>query len=78
MRGGKQQQRATKIQVLEFIKTERMVTKEALMETFGYTSGGAQNKLRRLEREDLIQGDDEGHYAITNLGDRRLNYYGRG
>ena len=78
MRGGKQQQRASKTDILEFVKTQRIVTKETLMKAFGYTSGGAQNKLRRLEQEHLIQGDDERHYAITNLGDRRLNYYGRG
>jgi len=78
MRGGKRQQRAAKIEVLEFIKTERMVTKETLMKAFGYTSGGAYTKLRGLEQDDLIQRDDSGHFAITNLGDRRLNYYGRG
>jgi len=74
MRGGKQQRRATKLDVLELIKIERMITKETLMKTFGYTSEGAQTKLRGLEQEDLIQRDDSGHFAITNLGDRRLNY----
>lgn len=76
--GGKRQQRASKIEVLEFIKAQGMITREMLMKAFGYTYDGAQTKLRTLEREYLIQRDDKWNYAITNLGDRRLNYYGRG
>ncbi|MBA7713016.1 hypothetical protein ES703_122013 [subsurface metagenome] len=50
------------------------------MNEFGYSYWGAFNRLRRMEKQNLVEkmgSINPGAYCLTNEGIRRLDYYGR-
>jgi len=69
--------RASKLVVLEFIRDKEIIRAFDLIERFGYSEGGAWATLSWLKREGLIINDRKGEWTITDLGLKRLIYYGR-
>lgn len=69
--------RASKLELLEFIKRKEIVGAFDLMTRFGYTRGGADSVLHWLKAQGLIINDRRGEWTITDVGMRRLIYYGR-
>ncbi len=69
--------RASKLQVLEFIRDKEIIRAFDLVEKFGYSEGGAWATLSWLKRQGLIINDRRGEWTITDLGLKRLIYYGR-
>jgi len=71
--------RATKIQVLEFIRRKEVVDKSDLVEKFGYSPATARNKLYRLANKGLLEkvSVDSESYCLTVEAHRRLEYYER-
>ena len=69
--------KARKIELLEFINKKDIVSRFEVVNRFGYTLGGADAMLAWLKREGLIINDRRGEWTITDLGVRRLMYYGR-
>jgi len=68
--------RATKIEVLEFIWKMEIVRIHDLVDRFGYTEGGACWRLVSLKKEGLVDNEQKGEWTITDLGLKRLAYYG--
>ena len=70
--------KATKFEVLRFIKDREWVTVRALMCRFGYTFEGAKTRLARLAREGLITAwVAEDSWTLTQTGERRHAYFAR-
>lgn len=69
--------RASKLLVLEFVRDKEIIRAFDLVEKFGYSEGGAWATLSWLKREGLIINDRKGEWTITDLGLKRLIYYGR-
>jgi len=69
--------RASKLQVLEFLKERGIVTPLGLMNRFSYSRGGASWMLTWLKKQGLVINDRRGEWTYTDLGLKRLNYYGR-
>ena len=69
--------KATRQEVLKFIKARDVVDIMDLVNQFGYTYGYARIKLHRLEKAGLIEklGIRPGAFCLTNEGIRRLEYY---
>lgn len=68
--------KATKEEVLFFIRDRDFVTAHDLMERFGYKYYGAQSMLYRLAHEGLItQWIERGQWTLTQDGYRRCEYY---
>jgi predicted transcriptional regulator len=70
-------EKASKLQVLEFIWKREIVTPLDLMDNFGYSRGGASWMLTWLKKQKLVTNDRRGEWTITDDGVRRLIYYGR-
>lgn len=69
--------RASKLQVLEFIRDKEIIRAFDLVERFGYSEGGPNWMLWSLKKQRLIINDRRGEWTITDLGLKRLIYYGR-
>lgn len=71
--------RATKIDVLEFVRSKhREVQVWEVEQHFKYRgSRGAQHALKRLTDQDLLYSWQRGWWGPTDKGLRRLRYYGR-
>ena len=69
--------KATKLDILRFIRTREIVDTMDLMNEFGYTYRGARTRLYRLERGKLVVklGIRVGAYCLTDEAYRRLEYY---
>jgi len=71
--------RATKIEVLDFIRRKEIVTIYDLVGEYGYSYSGANKRLLSLEKLGLISklGVERGKRVLTELGFKKLNYYGK-
>jgi Mn-dependent DtxR family transcriptional regulator len=69
--------KATKLEVLHFIRRRKLVGWWDLREYFRYTDKSAIGRLYRLKKAGLIANFGRGQYTLTDEGSRRLRYYGR-
>ena len=69
--------KATKLQVLEFIKERQLVWVYEIEQKFGYTDHGARIRLIRLKKAGLVINMTRGCWELTEEGYRKLRYYGR-
>jgi hypothetical protein len=69
--------KASKLLALEFISEREIVTPLDLMNSFGYSRGGASWMLTWLKKQRLVINDRRGEWTLTDDGIRRLIYYGR-
>ena len=67
--------KATKIEVLDFIRQQQTVTTHDLMDVYGFSFWGSFNKLRRLHRDRLIKRLARGEYCLADDGYLKLAYY---
>ena len=68
--------RATKLEVLDFIRNQEVVSIQSLMDWFGYSYKGAAERLRLLKRDKLVVNIDRGEWVLSEAGARKLNHYG--
>lgn len=66
--------KASKLEVLEFIKRRRLVFIYQLVEEFGYTYRSAKCRLGRLKKQGLVISDSKGCWVLTDEGIRRLRW----
>ena len=69
----------TKLEILQFIRGQKVVWIETLSAHFGYTYWGAVSRLKRLCKEGLVEalytrGLNQGRYVLTTRGFERLDY----
>lgn len=69
--------RATKSEVLIFIRRRKLIGWWDLVDYFGYSYQGSRNRLHRLKKQGLIANFGRGLYTLSDEGYRRLSYYGR-
>ena len=67
--------KASKVEVLDFIRRRQAVVTADLVNGFGYSYWGAYNKLRRLHRDHLIKRLARGEYCLADDGYLKLVYY---
>jgi len=71
--------RATKIELLKFIASRKIIVSYDLMHAFGYSHDRAISAIRRLRREYLIEGERSPDGKVKNwwpteIGRNRLIY----
>jgi len=66
--------RATKLEILQFIESKRIIFIFDLVERFGYTYYSAVNRLRLLRAQGLATSDGRGHWVLADEGMRRLKW----
>jgi len=66
--------RATKLELLQFIKDRQIIFIYSLVEYFGYTYKSAQYRLNLLRRQGLATSDGKGAWVLTEEGIRRLRW----
>jgi len=66
--------RATKLEMLQFIESKRIIFIFDLVERFGYTYYSAVNRLRLLRAQGLATSDGRGHWVLADEGMRRLKW----
>lgn len=69
--------KATKLDVLEWIKKRRRVWAYELEEHFGFTPRYAKNLLWRLKKDELVINMTRGCWELTEEGFKKLKYHGR-
>lgn len=69
--------KAEKLDVLEFIMNRKDIYLYELEDKFNYSFWGAYNRLRRLKKEGLVINMTRGCWELTEVGYRRLRYYGK-
>jgi len=71
--------RASKNDVLKFIRRKEIIEVNDLVEEFGYSLPTARNKIIRLEKAGLVEklGARRGAYCLTSEAHGRLEYYER-
>jgi hypothetical protein len=69
--------KASKLEVLEFIWKNEVIGYSDLVNRFNYSEGGAAKALWRFKQQDLVVNDRRGEWVLTDIGLRRLIYYGR-
>lgn len=73
---GQGQIKATKEEVLLFIRDREWLTLHDLIEQFGYKYKGAERRLYRLARAGLITPwITKGQWTLTQDGTRKCEYY---
>lgn len=71
--------KATKNEVLSFIREKEAVTVHDLVDRFDYSYKGASCRIWLLHRGKLIQPlFQRGTWGLTELAAQRLEYYNRG
>jgi hypothetical protein len=68
--------KATKLEVLDFIRNQEVVSIHSLMDWFGYSYSGANRRLWLLKREKLVVNIGRGEWVLTDAGARKLDYHG--
>ena len=68
--------KARKIEVLEFIYDEEILTAHDLMNRFGYTYNSARCRLSGLRKEGLITCISRGQWLLTQRAYEKLRYHG--
>jgi len=76
---GKNPTKATKIQVMLFIRKKDIVEAFDLVERFNYAPESARSRLHRLEQQDLVERVtvDSKAFCLTVEAHRRLEYHDR-
>jgi len=78
MRGGLQERKATKREILEFIRLKEVIYYWQLAEEFGYTRQTAKVKLNTLSKQGLVTplkpAERPRRWILTNKGEDRLLY----
>jgi len=69
--------KASKLEILDFIKDKEIIAPFDLVNKFGYTLTGAKSMLSWLKSQKLVTNERKGEWTITDGGLRRLIYYGR-
>lgn len=69
--------KASKLEILEFIKEKEIISPFDLVNRFGYTRLGAGSMLSWLKSQGLVINERRGEWTLTDDGMRRLIYYGR-
>ncbi len=69
--------KATRLEILEFIKDKETISVFDLVNQFNYTHGGAGRRLNYLKELRLVVNERRGEWTLTDDGMRRLIYYGR-
>ena len=69
----------TKLELLQYVRGQKVVWIKTLSAHFGYTYWGAVSRLKRLCKESLVEplyvrGLNQGRYILTNRGFERLFY----
>ena len=68
--------RATKFEVLHFIRDAEIICKNDLVDHFGYKPKGAVQRIWRLARDGLIIPiPTPGQWRLSELGEKRYQYY---
>ncbi|MDD5510446.1 MAG: hypothetical protein PHI12_06535 [Dehalococcoidales bacterium] len=68
--------RATKIEVLKYVREREIVVVNDLVEHFGYKPEGSRRRLYALAEEGLLTSwVSPGRWCLTQEGIRRLKYY---
>ena len=67
-------ERATKLEILQFMEGKRVIFIFHLVERFGYTYYSAVNRLRLLRAQGLATSDGRGHWVLADEGMRRLKW----
>jgi predicted HTH transcriptional regulator len=67
--------KATKKELLEFIKSLGYIQPWQIRQKFGYTELGANHKIMELKKQGLINNPVTGKWNLTYTGLRRLEYY---
>lgn len=73
----KQRIRATKLELLEFIRDRQMIQSFELRDHFGYTESGARGRLSYLKKQGLVINMTKDRWELTVEGFAKLIYYGR-
>lgn len=68
--------KASKIETLKFIRQRGVIETWGIEEHFDYSHRYVFEKLRRLKQQGLIGCPKRGLWEVTDLGLRRLMYYG--
>ncbi len=69
--------KATKLDVLEFIKKKGLIEIWQLRDKFNYSDESAYKRLQRLKKQGLVINMTRGSWKLTEEGYRRLRYYGK-
>lgn len=69
--------RATKLDVLEFIKKKGLIEIWQLRDKFNYSDESAYKRLQRLKKQGLVINMTTGSWELTEESYRRLRYYGK-
>ncbi|MBA7693164.1 hypothetical protein ES703_101740 [subsurface metagenome] len=69
--------KATKLDVLEFIKKKGLIEIWQLRDKFNYSDESAYKRLQRLKKQGLVINMPRGSWELTEEGYRRLRYYGK-
>ena len=69
--------KATKLDVLEFIKKKGLIEIWQLRDKFNYSDESAYKRLQRLKKQGLVINMTRGSLELTEEGYRRLRYYGK-
>ena len=68
--------RATKVELLKFIKKREIITANDLVDHFRYKPESARVKLYALAREGLLTSwVSPGQWSLTQQGEKRYQYY---
>lgn len=68
--------RASRIEVLNFIRERKIIRYYELAEKFHFSEGYAAWLLTRLKKAGLVINMTRGCWELTEEGYRRLRYYG--
>ena len=69
--------KATKLDVLEFIKKKGLIEIWQLRDKFNYSDESAYKRLQRLKKQGLVINMTRGSLELTEEAYRRLRYYGK-
>lgn len=73
---GRYPTKATKEEVLLFIRDREWITIHDLVNQFGYKYKGAEKRLYNLARESMITPwIERGQWTLTQDGERKCQYY---
>lgn len=68
--------KATKSELLKYIKKKEIITAMDLVDHFGYKPESAKAKLRSLRQKGLVTSwVSPGQWCLTQQGEKRYQYY---
>ena len=69
--------KATKLDVLEYIKYNGLIEVWQLREHSRYTDASAAKRLSLLKKQRLVINMTKGMWELTGEGNRKLSFFGR-